>query len=37
MEKLANAIVVALGVGAMGGGMVGAAFVIDRLLTLFSF
>lgn len=36
MEKIANIIVCALGVGAMGGGLVGAALLVDRLLGVFA-
>lgn len=34
MEKLVNVILCALGVGAMGGGLWGAALIVDRLLNL---
>ena len=34
MEKVANVILYALGAGAIGGGLWGAAFVIDKLMNL---
>ena len=34
MEKLANIILFALGVGAMGGGLFGAAALIDKILSV---
>ena len=36
MEKLANIIFCVLGAGVMGGGLWGAAMVIDRLLNMMS-
>lgn len=36
MEKIANVILYTLGAGAVGGGLLGAAYVIDRLLNLMS-
>ncbi len=36
MEKLASMILYTLGAGAVGGGLIGAAYVIDRLLNLMS-
>ena len=34
MEKLANVILFVLGVGAMGGGLFGAAALIDKILCI---
>ncbi len=34
MEKLANVMLYTLGAGAIGGGLAGAALLIDRLLNL---
>ena len=37
MEKIAGFILCTLGIGAIGGGLWGAALIVDRLLTILPF